>query len=170
MISNKKHMFISYPIIAFLFIVDQVTKFVFTDVYYNLIPNVLSVHYSENTGAAWSIFAGSVVFLATMSIVFLIVLIIFSHKFKEKSVFYSISYAFIIGGAFGNLFDRLVHGFVKDFFKTEFMNFPIFNFADSFLIFGVIMFSIFVLFIYPQVEMKLEKIRNKEKQENKEIK
>lgn len=163
MISNKKHMFISYPIIAFLFVADQVTKFLFTDVYVNLIPDVLSLHYSENTGAAWSFLSGSVFFLAMMSILFLIVLIVFSHKFKEKSIFYSISYGFIIGGAFGNLFDRLIHGYVKDFFKTEFMNFPIFNLADTFLIIGVIMFSVFVMFIYPQVEKKLAKQQDKQK-------
>jgi signal peptidase II len=153
MISNKKHVLISYPIIVFLFVVDQTTKFFLAHKYFDVIPNVLSVHYSENTGAAWSIMAGKVEFLAVMSVLFLAVLIFFSYKFNEKTYFYSIAYSFIIGGALGNLFDRILFGYVRDFIKADFItftNFPIFNFADSFLVFGVILFCIFVLFIYPK--------------------
>jgi len=152
MITNKKHILISYPIVAVLFALDQVTKYLFTNVYKTLIPNVLSLYYSENTGAAWSILTGKVFFLAIMSALFLIVLIIFSHKFKEKTVYYSITYAFIIAGALGNLYDRIFFGFVRDFIQADFisfMSFPIFNLADSLLVIGVIMFAIFVLIIYP---------------------
>lgn len=159
MISNKKHILISYPIIAVLFTIDIVTKYLFTNVFKNLIPNVLSIYYSENTGAAWSMLTGKVYFLAIMSVLFLVVLIIFSNKFKEKTVYYSITYAFIIGGALGNLFDRVFFGFVRDFIQLDFitfMHFPVFNFADSFLVIGVIMFAIFVLIIYP-VKLKRKK-------------
>lgn len=152
MISNKKHILISYPIVAVLFALDQITKFLFTNVYKTLIPNVLSLYYSENTGAAWSMLTGKVFFLAIMSILFLIVLIIFSHKFKEKNIYYSITYAFIIAGALGNLCDRIFFGFVRDFIQADFIsfvNFPIFNLADSFLVIGVAMFAIFVLIVYP---------------------
>lgn len=152
MISNKKHILISYPIVAVLFALDQVTKFVFTNVYKVLIPNVISLYYSENTGAAWSLLTGKVYFLAIMSVVFLVVLIIFSYKFKEKTIYYSITYAFIVAGAFGNLCDRIFFGYVRDFIQADFItfvSFPIFNLADSFLVVGVIMFAIFVLFVYP---------------------
>lgn len=160
MISNKKHILICYPIIFVLFIFDQITKLIFTGIYTPLISNVISIHYSQNTGAAWSIFSGNVVILAIVSSIFVAILIVFSHKFKEKNAFYSVSYALIIAGAFGNLFDRIVFGYVRDFIKADFItftDFPIFNLADSFLVLGVVMFSIFVIFVYPKISEKVKK-------------
>lgn len=160
MISNKKHILICYPIIFVLFIFDQITKLIFTGIYTPFIANVISIHYSQNTGAAWSIFAGNVVILAIVSAIFVAILIVFSHKFKEKNAFYSVAYALIIAGAFGNLFDRIVFGYVRDFIKADFItftDFPIFNLADSFLVVGVILFSIFVIFVYPKISEKVKK-------------
>lgn len=169
MIDSKKHMLITYPIVLLLIAIDQVTKFLAVDKYFVLINDFISVHYSENTGAAWSILSGNIVLLAIISVLFLVVLVIFSHKFKEKSTFYSISYAFIVGGAIGNLIDRVFFGYVRDFIKTDFITFPIFNLADASLVFGVIMFSIYVLFVYPKIskeEDKAEKTENIKQEQN----
>jgi signal peptidase II len=135
-----------------LLVVDQLTKLFFTNQYFEVIPNVLSVYYSENNGAAWSIMSGKVIMLIILSLFFLGILILFSCKFKEKNVFYSICYSFIIGGALGNLIDRIVLSYVRDFVKVDFFNFPIFNLADSFLVLGVLMFCVFIFFIYPKIE------------------
>lgn len=160
MIGLKKHMIISYSIVLILFILDRVTKYYFTGVVDTMVfPGFLSLHYSENTGAACSMFSESTLLLAAISCVFLVLLIVFSHKFEEKTKLYSISYGFIIGGALGNLFDRLAYGYVIDFFKFEFIHFPIFNVADMCLIVGVVLFSYFVLFEYP----KYEKTKNTKK-------
>lgn len=162
MISNKKHLLISIPIVLFIFAVDQITKYFFTDVYKTLIPNILTLQYSENTGAAWSLLSGKVYVLAIVSVLFLVVLIIFSHKFKEKTIFYSITFALIVGGALGNLFDRIFFGYVRDFIRADFiwfMNFPIFNIADTCLTIGVIMFAIFVVIIYP-IKNRSKKTKN----------
>lgn len=153
--SNKKHILISYPIILFCLLVDQITKLLLTNQYFEIVPKLLSVYYTENSGAAWSLMSGRVILLVILSICFLSILVLFSYKFKEKNVFYSLSYAFIIGGALGNLIDRVVFLYVRDFIKLDFVNFPIFNFADSFLVIGVIMFCVFVFFIYPKIEVEI---------------
>lgn len=127
---------------------DQILKAVFTGEHFVLIPNILSVSYQQNTGAAWSILDGKVKLLALLTIVFLAVLITFDHFFKQKNWLYTVAYGLVLGGAVGNLFDRIVFGFVKDFIKLDFINFPVFNIADSALTIGVICFIVFFLFFY----------------------
>jgi signal peptidase II len=49
------------------------------------------------------------------------------------------------GGAAGNMFDRLIRGFVPDMIETQFVNFPVFNVADSCLVAGCVMMMICIL-------------------------
>ena len=58
---------------------------------------------------------------------------------KKFNVFESVTYGMIIGGAVGNLFDRLVHGYVIDFFDFYIFGYdaPIFNIADIFIVVGI---------------------------------
>ena len=59
-----------------------------------------------------------------------------------------ISSAMIIGGAIGNLIDRIFVGFVVDFFYFELINFAVFNVADSFVSVGAVLLGIYILFIH----------------------
>lgn len=150
--TNRQSYKYTIPIIFGVVVLDQVTKFLFTNKFYILIPNVLSIFYNKNTGAAWNLFEGKVVFLAILSIVFLIALMVFNHYFTEKNKLYVISYALIIGGAIGNLIDRMFFGYVRDFIQFNFINFPIFNLADTALTIGMICILIFLFFAYPSKE------------------
>ena len=141
-------------LLVFVVALDQILKYVFTNKSFVLIPNVLSILYKENSGAAYSILEGQTLFLCILTIVFLIMLVVFDHYFKEKNVLYAISYGLILGGAFGNLFDRIRLGFVKDFIKLDFINFPVFNIADICLTAGVIGFIIFFIFFYGRKKEK----------------
>ena len=127
---------------------DQILKAVFTDKNFTLINKVLSISYKQNTGAAWSLLEGHVVLLSIITLIFLMLLVTFDHFFKEKNTLYAVAFGLVLGGAFGNLFDRMIHGFVKDFIKLDFINFPIFNIADIALTAGVICFIVFFIFFY----------------------
>ena len=131
-------------------VADLVTKhFLFNVDYFNLIPNVISIAGNvQNTGAAWGMFSGQQVGLIIVSIAMIVALFIFNHFIKNKTTFYCLSFGFIIGGAVGNLIDRVALNYVRDFIFLDFFpTFPVFNVADSFLCVGAVMLAIHILFL-----------------------
>lgn len=136
---------------------DLLTKYLFTYKNFTLIPNIISITYKENTGAAGSMLENQTILLIILSIIFLVAMVIFDHYFKNKNTFYSISFALIFAGAIGNLFDRIVLGYVRDFIKLEFIYFPfIFNIADAALTIGVICLCIYFIFFHKEKESECE--------------
>lgn len=131
-------------------VADLVTKhFLFDVEYFNLIPNIISIATNGgNTGAAWGIFSGQTLWLILASVGMIVALFAFNHFVKEKNIFYCIGFGFIIGGAIGNLVDRMWLKYVRDFIFLDFWpTFPVFNLADSFLCVGAVMLAIFILFM-----------------------
>ena len=106
-------------------VADLVTKhFLFSVEYYNLIPGVLSVATNGgNTGAAWGMFSGKTLMLIIVSVLMIIALFFFNYFIKKKNTFYCLSFGFIIGGAIGNLVDRIWLGFVRDFIFLDFISY-----------------------------------------------
>lgn len=87
-----------------------------------------SLTYVENTGAAFGMFRGNNIFFIVTSSVLVCALLILRRKMPERNS--RIGMALILGGALGNLYDRLAYGYVVDFFDLAF--FPaVFNLADS---------------------------------------
>lgn len=146
----KKWLTIILTIICVL-VVDLTTKhFLFEVEYYNLIPNVISIASNGgNTGAAWGMFSGKTITLAIVSIIMIIALLIFAFFNKQNHFIFNLSMGFIIGGALGNLVDRLSpNGFVRDFIYLDFWgNFPTFNFADSFICIGAVLLAVYIIFL-----------------------
>lgn len=136
--------------IIFVLVADLVTKhFLFKIEYFNLIPNFISISGNvQNTGAAWGMFSGKTFGLVAASLVMICALFTFNHFVKDKNTFYCISFGFVIGGAVGNLVDRVAFNYVRDFIFLDFWpTFPVFNIADSFLCVGAVMLAIFILFM-----------------------
>lgn len=136
--------------IVFVLVADLTTKhFLFDVEYFNLIPNVISIATNGgNTGAAWGIFSDSTKGLIVISIIMIVALFAFNHFVKNKNTYYCIAFGFVIGGAVGNLIDRIALGYVRDFIYLDFFpSFPIFNLADSFLCVGAVMLAIYILFM-----------------------
>lgn len=145
----KKILKISFCIVLVV-AMDLISKhYLFLIDYKNLIPNVLSIASNGgNTGAAWGMFSGQTIALIIVSVVMIVALFIFNYFIKNKNTFYCISFGFIIGGALGNLYDRIFLGYVRDFIFLDFFpTFPVFNVADSFLTIGAVMMAIFILFM-----------------------
>lgn len=69
---------------------------------------------------------------------------------KSKNNVEQFAFSLIIGGALGNIIDRLNYGAVADFFDFHYANYhwPAFNFADSFIFCGAVLFIIYNLFLY----------------------
>ncbi len=130
-----------------VFIVDLLTKYVIQNHIalqnVEIIKGFFSLTYAENTGMAWSLLSGKQAFLSVVSAIAIGVMIYYVVA-KNVDKFTKIALALMIGGAAGNLFDRLFLGYVRDFldFIIFGYDFPIFNVADSALTIGVILLII----------------------------
>lgn len=109
---------------------------------------MLSFTYVENRGAAFGMMTGKQIFLIVVTIVALIYLIYKYYKDvrKSKDKLLKAGFILIISGAIGNLIDRIFLGYVIDFIKLEFIDFPVFNFADIYVSIGCIIISFYILF------------------------
>ena len=131
-------------LIIFSFIIDFISKRV--AIYFLsekessvLIPRFFSFTLAKNTGGAFSILSDNVPIIIILSL--FIIYILFSALKKDGyNNFELVCYSLIIGGAFGNLFDRVFYGYVVDFldFYIFGYDYPVFNFADIFIVVGII--------------------------------
>lgn len=140
-------------LIVLLIAIDQISKLLIIK-YLTIgqeipfIKNILSITSHRNTGAAWGILGEHTFLLIIVSILAIGLMGYMMKDFNLKTNrWYSISMIMLVAGAIGNLIDRVFRHEVVDFLKFEFINFPIFNFADTLLTIGVIVFIIDLLFI-----------------------
>lgn len=128
---------------------DQLMKFwtvenLFIGQEQNLIPNVFSLTYLQNTGGAFSLLEGQRIFFIIISIVAVIVVVYFLHKYLKESKWLTIGLSLFLAGAIGNFIDRFRLGYVVDMFQLDFINFPIFNIADMALTIGVALIIVYL--------------------------
>ena len=98
----------------------------------------------RNTGVAWSLFDNQTLLVLIISTIVIIGIIIYIKKNKPNTNIEKISYSMILGGALGNLIERLVYSYVTDFIDIHIFgyNYPIFNLADTFIVIGAILLII----------------------------
>ena len=109
------------------------------------IPNLVSLTYLQNRGAAFSMLQNQQWFFAVITLVVMAGAIWYLHKHIEDSFWIVFGLVLIIAGGLGNFIDRISQGFVVDMFHLDFVNFAIFNVADSYLTVGVIVLMIAML-------------------------
>lgn len=102
-----------------------------------IIPNFLRITYERNVHGAFGLFGNNAVLLIAMAIV---VLVLFWFSFREaaaRSLLVRIAFGMIVGGAIGNILDRVSFGYVVDFIDFYRIWGNIFNVADSCITIGV---------------------------------
>ena len=128
---------------ALVLALDQLTKFV--------VRQTLEWHHSwpyfgffrfthvQNTGSAFGLFQGNNIPLLLVSLVGVVVLAYIYRSQERPSLLMRISIALMLGGAIGNLLDRILQGHVTDFIDIG--PWPVFNLADSSIVVGVILMA-----------------------------
>lgn len=112
-------------------------KYLKNGVSVNLIKNVCTLSYVENTGAAFGILKNQRTFFLLVTVL-AIAIIGYYFFVSKKDEINKIALIFIFSGTMGNFLDRIFRGYVIDFIEFTFIDFPLFNLADTFLIFGLI--------------------------------
>lgn len=117
-----------------ILLLDQLTKFSICN---NLTPgesipvlkNLFHLTLVQNRGACFGIFPHQTAFFTLISVVVVGFVLLSYKRLKSYSPLFGVGLALILGGAIGNLIDRLRFGFVVDF--LDFRIWPVFNFADA---------------------------------------
>ncbi len=134
-----------------LVLIDQYSKFLAVEYLIDgttmtVIPGVLGLRYSENTGAAFSMLSNNTTFLIVATSIGLLFLLYLMIKSTEVDKIQKWLLALAIAGGIGNLIDRIRLGYVVDYFEVLFMDFAIFNVADSFVCIAVFLGLVYTFY------------------------
>ena len=135
-------------IAALALVLDQLTKLWaqrLGDARLVLLPGVVGLRYAENTGMAFSLLSGRPWLLGVLSAA-LIVLGALALRRYRLGALPSVAAMLMLGGAAGNMLDRLLRGYVVDMVETLFIQFPIFNLADACLTVGCVLMAWSLIF------------------------
>jgi signal peptidase II len=120
-----------------------------------VIEGLVRLRYTENTGAAFGIFQGATGAISIAAIAIIVAIIVSATRVGHTSRAAMLALGLILGGAIGNLIDRLRFGYVVDFvdlygprlhINDTVYTWPVFNVADSAITLGVVLLMVTVLF------------------------
>jgi signal peptidase II len=177
---RRKRSIIIYSIIAVIVVLDQITKYIVKSSMHlyesiNLLGDFLKFTYIENPGMAFGIQFENKFWFTVLSVVAAGIVVFYLLRMTNERYIFRFSLALILGGAIGNLIDRLAFGKVVDFIDVEFIDitlpsfnfwiisfpgydmtrWPVFNIADSAVTCGMILLTWMVLTQKPQLEQEI---------------
>lgn len=128
---------------------DQLIKlYILNNFYYGqtqpLIKGIFHLTYIKNTGGAFGIFENANTFFIIISILIIVFLLLYNRIYVKDNIYINLSFGLIIGGAVGNLIDRIRLNYVVDY--LDFRIWPVFNLADSAIVVGAVLLIIYILF------------------------
>lgn len=137
-------------IVAALVGLDQYFKYL---VVVNVLPvgsievvrNLFSLTYVENFGIAFGMFKNKTWFFIIMISIIAITMLYFIIRIQHKSIPVTICLSLLLGGAIGNLIDRVRLGYVIDYLHFSFFP-PVFNLADSAVVVGAFLLGAIIVF------------------------
>ncbi len=140
---------------SLFYIVDRVTKLIVVNNSHTLpvtvIDNFFTLTYVKNPGVAFGWFPDWRLPPILMAVTMIVIIAYYSLKLPEEERMTRWALALLVGGAIGNLYDRIIYGFVVDFFLFHLgsFDFPVFNVADIAIDLGVFMLFIDIFFLSP---------------------
>jgi signal peptidase II len=167
---DKKSILV-YSLVVIIILLDQLTKVIVKTsmALYDSIPvigNFLRLTFIENAGMAFGIQIQNRILFTLLSVFATLIVSVYLIRLTQARFFFRFALALILGGAAGNLIDRLIYGRVVDFIDVEFFDFtipkfdfwfvhfprygltrwPIFNIADSAVTCGLILLTLLLIF------------------------
>lgn len=109
------------------------------------IPSVLDFVYVKNTGAAFSIMSDMTWLLSVVSVLFCAAVAVYFVWKRPKSRLQCTALALMFAGALGNALDRIFRGYVVDFIRLAFVDFPVFNIADMAITIGAAVLIVYII-------------------------
>ncbi|MBO4864751.1 MAG: signal peptidase II [Eubacterium sp.] len=142
--------------------IDQLTKLYIVQNFElgeerQFIGDYLVITHIRNKGMAWSLLTGKTTLLLIVTCVICILLLFMYHNiiFYERYNVIRYLIMFIMGGAIGNLIDRVRLQYVVDFIYVKVINFPVFNFADICVTVSVIILMFLFIFKYKSEDIDI---------------
>jgi signal peptidase II len=159
-------------LVAGVFLLDQLSKYIIKHTMQlgdpiPILGSFFQITYVENSGMAFGIHVDNRILFTILSVFALILVVYYLIKSRKEHPVLQLALSLILGGAIGNIFDRILHGQVVDFLDFEFFNialpsfnflfinfqgyhmtrWPVFNIADSAVTCGMILIAVSVLFV-----------------------
>lgn len=138
-----------YMVILITILSDQGTKYLVRQQMdlgesIGIVDGIFHLTYVENPGAAFGLFANQTVFFIAFTTIIIGIMGYLVYKQKSKKSLLSLSMALVIGGALGNLIDRILKQTVTDMF--DFRVWPVFNVADMAIVIGLMYLAYRLIF------------------------
>jgi signal peptidase II len=133
-----------YLIVILVFVSDQASKALIQRTmmfgeYRRILGSAFMLSLTQNTGGAWGLLpSGNKIFVAFAGVA-IVALVYAYHRIARGDLLVGSAFALALGGALGNLLDRLRYGYVVDFFDVRIIHWPIFNVADSAISLGIVL-------------------------------
>ena len=139
---QKKILYFIFKLIILIFcgyIIKKITLYLHA-------KNIISINLIKNTGAAFSFLNDNTLTLIVISFALLCFLFYYIYnKIENTDKTNYIAFLFLTSGAILNLSERIIYSSVDDFIKLPFINFPVFNYYDLMITFGVFLLIIKIL-------------------------
>ena len=162
----KTKRYISLIIVSlFLAALDQLTKYFVVKNFElgqqrKVIGDAVVLTYIRNTGTAWSLLSGKTILLLIVTVIVMALLVYIYNNIITYDRYNIVRYLImaVMGGAIGNMIDRVRLQYVVDFIYFKIINFPVFNVADIFV--TVSIFILMILFIFKYKTEDIDVILN----------
>ena len=124
-----------------------------------LVEGFMDLTFVENRGVAFGMFSGQRWFILLLTGIIAAGLIWFYVTMPKKKEYFPlrVSLVLVLSGAIGNIIDRLFRGYVVDFFEFTFFEWPVFNVADIYVVVGVTLLALMILFVVKDEDLDFKK-------------